>query len=140
MQTGLYIQEDITIPEHELIITTSRAGGPGGQHVNKTSSKITVRWNPSASQVLTQEQKERLLQNVANKLTTEGFLVVHNSSTRSQIQNKRLAYDELAKRIRRALHVPKKRMRTKVSKAASEKRLKEKREHSEIKRLRQEKF
>ena len=140
MQTGLYIQDGVTIPEHELIVTTSRAGGPGGQHVNKTSSKITVRWSPATSQALTEEQKARVLQNVANKITVDGFLVVHNSSTRSQMQNKKLAYDELAKRIRRALHVPKKRMRTKISKSAQEKRLKEKREHSEVKKLRSEKF
>ena len=56
MKADLPIKEGIIIPAHELIITTSRAGGPCGQHVNKTSTRITVRWNLTSSQALNDEQ------------------------------------------------------------------------------------
>ena len=62
MKNDLSIKNGIIIPEHELEITTSRAGGPGGQHVNKTSTRITVRWNVKNTNALNPEQKERVLQ------------------------------------------------------------------------------
>ncbi len=133
------VKNGIAIPEHEITITTSRAGGPGGQHVNKTSTKITLHWNPGNSQALTDEQKKRVLENLSNQLTNEGNLVIHNRSTRSQAQNKKLAFDELAKRVRKALYVPKRRMKTKISKGVKEKRLQEKKQRSEIKKLRSKK-
>ncbi len=136
---GIPVKNGIIIPEHEITITTSRAGGPGGQHVNKTSTKITLHWNPSNSQALTDEQKKRVLENLSNQLTNEGDLVIHNRSTRSQAQNKKLAFDELAKRMRKALHVPKRRMKTKVPKGVKEKRLQEKKQRSEVKKLRSKK-
>jgi len=139
MKAGIPIKNGLLIPEHEVTVTTSRAGGPGGQHVNKASTKVTLHWNPSKSSALTPEQKERVIANISNMLTTEGDLVIHNSSTRSQLQNKKLAFDELAKKIRKALHVPKRRMKTKISKGVKEKRLQEKKQRSEVKKLRSKK-
>ena len=140
MKDDLPIKNTITIPAHELEIATSRAGGPGGQHVNKASTRITVRWNVKNSQALTQGQKERVMQKLQSRITEEGDILVHNSSTRSQVQNKKLALSNLAKLIRNALHVPKKRMKTRVSKAAKEARLKEKARRAEIKKLRKKKI
>ena len=138
--TDIPIKNGIIIPEKELTITTSRAGGPGGQHVNKANTKITIHWNPIESAALTYEQKELIIKNLSHQLTTDGILVLHNRSTRSQAQNKQLAYDELAKRLRKALHVPKKRMKTKPSFGTKEKRLKVKKQRSEIKKLRGKKI
>jgi ribosome-associated protein len=90
MKDDLFINHSITIPLHELEITTSRAGGPGGQHVNKTDTRITVRWNVKKSQALTEEKKERIMHNLHSRLTQEGELIIHNSASRSQQQNKKM--------------------------------------------------
>lgn len=140
MKNDLYILNGIYIPEHELEIATSRSSGAGGQHVNKTETKVTLRWNIKQTHALTEEQKERVLQNLAAKITEEGAIIVHNSTTRSQQQNKKLALDQLITIIRKALYVPKKRMKTKVSKSAKEARLHEKAHHATIKKLRSKKF
>lgn len=140
MKNDVPIKNGIIIPEAELEITASRSGGPGGQHVNKTDSRITVRWNVKNTQALDEAQKERVLQNLGNRVTTDGDLIIHHSSSRSQQQNKRLALEQLANDLRKALHVPKKRMATKVSKNVKERRLKTKAQHSTIKKLRSKKI
>src|SRR5579872_4918616 len=117
------MKNNIVIPEHELEITASRAGGPGGQHVNKTNSRITIRWNVKNTHILDTDQKERVLQKLQSRITDTGDLIVHNSASRSQLQNKQLALAQLVQEVRQALHVPKKRMATKVSKTVKEKRL-----------------
>jgi ribosome-associated protein len=136
MKEDLPIKNGIIIPGHELEITASRAGGPGGQHVNKASTRVTVRWNVRTTQALTDEQKERVLQKLAPTLTSEDDLIVHNSSSRSQQQNKKMALQQLADRVRKALHVPKKRMKSKMPQAAKETRLQKKKKHAEIKKTR----
>ena len=139
MKNDVPIKNGIVIPEHELQITTSRAGGPGGQHVNKTETRISVHWNVKNTGILTQEQKERVLQNLQSRLTNEGELIIHNSSSRSQQQNKKLALAQLAQEIRKALHVPKKRTATKISRSVKESRLQSKNRRSTIKKLRSNK-
>jgi ribosome-associated protein len=136
MSNDIQVKNGITIPEHELEITTSRSGGPGGQHVNKAETRITIRWNVKATQALTEEQKERVLNNLGSRLTSEGDLIVSSGASRSQQQNKQAAMSQLAQLVRKALYVPKKRMKTKLSKAVKEKRLKEKKKRSETKKLR----
>lgn len=136
MKNGLPIKNGIVIPEDELIITASRSGGAGGQHVNKTSSRITVQWNVRTTRALSDEQKQRALEKLQSELSNEGEVTVHHSSSRSQFQNKKAALDNLADKIRRALHVPKKRLATGVSRGAKEKRLQSKRLHSAIKKTR----
>ena len=136
---NLYIKNGIEIPAHELEITASRSGGAGGQHVNKTETKITVRWNVKNTTALNEIQRERVLKNLENKLTKESEIVVHNSESRSRQQNKENALKILAKTISKALHVPKKRMKTKVPKKEKEKRLQEKKHKGEIKKMRTKK-
>lgn len=136
MKNDIYIKNGITIPEHELEITASRSGGAGGQHVNKTDTKITVRWNVKTTNALNEEQKERVLQKLLNRLTSDGDIIVHNSTTRSQQQNKKLALEQLAHEIRNALYIPKKRIATGVSKAKKEARKRAKKFRSKIKKLR----
>jgi ribosome-associated protein len=139
MSYDIPVKNGIVIPEHELEITTSRAGGPGGQHVNKTDTRITVRWNVKTTTVLTEEQKSRVLQNLASRLTESGDLIIHNNETRSQLQNKKSALLILANEVSRALHVPKKRMATRISKAKKESRLQAKSHRGTVKQLRQKK-
>ena len=140
MKDDLFIKDTLIIPEHELIITTSRSGGPGGQHANKTSTRITVRWNISNSQALNDEQKKQILQKLQNQITETGDIIIHNSSSRSQLHNKKAALQDLATRIKKALHAPKKRMKTRIPKAIQEARLQEKRKRGEIKQQRSKKF
>lgn len=140
MKEDLFIQEGIVIPSHELEITASRAGGPGGQHVNKTSSRITVRWNVRDTVVLSQEQKDRIVEKLASALTLEGDLIIHHSASRSQYQNKEQALESLAIMVRKALFKPKKRKKSTVPRGVKEARLQEKRVQSTRKKLRIKKF
>ncbi len=136
MKDDVPIKNNIIIPGHEIEIKTSRAGGPGGQHVNKSNTRISVRWNIRDTKILSPEQKERVLQKLQSRLTDEGELIVHNGSTRSQLQNKKMALANLAKLVKNALHVPKRRMKTRISKGATEARLRGKAHRGEIKKLR----
>lgn len=140
MKNDVPIKNGIVIPDSELEITTSRAGGPGGQHVNKTDTRITVRWNVKNSSALTVEQKERILQNLHARLTSDGDLIIHNSQTRSQQQNKRFAFDHFAQIVRKALYVPKKRKPTFTTKSAKEARLQAKTRRSSVKKMRSKKI
>ena len=135
----LFIKDDIAIPIHELEFSASKSGGPGGQHVNKTSSRITVRWNIANTTALNDTQKKQVMDKLQSELTSDGDLLVHNSSSRSQAQNKKNALNVLAEKVRTALYVPKKRMKTRVPKKKKEKRLQEKKRLSEIKKLRSKK-
>ncbi len=136
MKNDIILNNGIIIPEHELEITTSRSGGAGGQHVNKTDTRISVRWNVNNSQALNPEQKELVLAKLHNKLTIEGDLIVHNNESRSQQHNKKLALAQLGRLIQNGLHVPKKRIATHLSKTKKELRLQEKKRHGQIKKLR----
>ena len=139
IKNDLFIKNGVSIPLNELEITASRASGPGGQHVNKTDSRITIRWNVFMTKIFTEEQKMRVSQNLHLRLTSNGDLIVHNSESRSQQQNKQLALQQLAQIVRKALFIPKKRMATKVSSAVKAARLDAKTHRSSIKKLRSKK-
>ena len=136
MGNDVVVKDGIIIPAHELEIITSRAGGPGGQHVNKADTRITVRWNVRDTRVLDEEQKVRVFNKLKNRLTVQGYLVVHNSGSRSQMQNKEQALLQLAEIVCHALRIHKKRIATRVPRSAQEKRLEKKARHSKIKKLR----
>ena len=140
MKEDLPIKNGVVIPGHELKITASRSGGPGGQHVAKTSTRVTLRWNVKETHVLNDEQKERLLKNLETELTTEGDIIVHNGSSRSQAQNRKKALESLARKIVKALYVPKRRMKTRTPKKAKESRLASKKKRGELKKMSGKKY
>lgn len=133
---ALFVTDAISIPDHELEIKSSRAGGPGGQHVNKTSSRITIRWHIQTSTALLPSEKERVYAALGSRITSDGYLQIYNSATRSQHENRMRALAQLAFLIRKALHIPKKRTATQISQAKKERRLQKKSRMSEIKQLR----
>ena len=139
MKNDVPIKNGIVISGSELEITASRAGGPGGQHVNKTDTRITIRWNVKKTSALNETQKERVIKNLQARLTKEGDFIVHSGASRSQQQNKKVALTLLAQEIRKALRVPKKRMATRTPKAVKESRLQTKARRSAIKKMRSKK-
>jgi len=132
----LNINESLSIPRSELDVRVSRSSGAGGQHVNKTSSRVEIFWNIPASRALSEEEKARLLERLASKLTTEGSVRIVASDMRSQSRNRDLAEERLAELVRRALVVPKKRRATRPTKASREARLEGKKRQSHKKRER----
>ena len=134
----LAVNESLSIPRNELDVRVSRASGAGGQHVNKTSSRVEIFWNIPASRALTDEQRARLLDKLSSRLTTEGSIRVVASDMRSQSRNREFAEERLADLVRRALVVPRKRKPTKPTRAAKEARLESMKRHSNKKRKRQD--
>ena len=133
---GVRVNDSLVIPRSELVMRASRASGAGGQHVNKTSSRIEISWNVNSSRSLTDDQRARLLARLSSRLSDDGSLRVVASDTRSQLRNREAAESRLAEAIRKALIVPKKRKPTRKPRAADEARLAEKKRHSDRKRER----
>lgn len=120
----------------ELIFKTSRSGGSGGQNVNKVSTKVELNFHVASSQILTEEQKQILLEKLQSKLTKEGNLQIISQTERTQLGNKRVAIEKFYTILKTCLTIRKKRKPTKPSKAAKERRLQTKKRDSIIKKLR----
>ncbi|HEY3689591.1 MAG TPA: alternative ribosome rescue aminoacyl-tRNA hydrolase ArfB [Pseudonocardiaceae bacterium] len=124
------------IPERELGWRFSRSGGPGGQGVNTTDSRVELLFDVAASTTLTEQQRARVLQRLSNRLV-DGVLTVVASEYRSQLRNREAARARLAAMLRAALAPdPPARRPTRPSRAARERRLADKRRRMLIKRLR----
>ena len=132
----LVVTPRLTIPAGELAVAFARSGGPGGQNVNKVASKVELRWNPTTSMALGLEDRTYLMTRLANKLTTEGDLIVTSTLTRDQIKNRDDAMSKLALIVRAALDRPKKRHATKPTRASKRRRVEGKRHRADIKRNR----
>lgn len=124
----------VRIPASELTVRATRAGGPGGQHVNTSSTRVEVVWNARQSVALTEAQRARLELRLASKLDASGALRVVAADTRSQSQNRGLALARLAALLREGLAVPKVRRATKPTRSSKEARLGEKKRRSHVKR------
>jgi ribosome-associated protein len=136
MSDALRVSDELSIPRSELEFRATRSGGPGGQHVNTSSTRIELLWNLHTSRALSDEQRERVRQRLASRTDADGFIRVVSSESRSQLRNREAAEDRLAEILRRALIRPRKRIATRPSRAAREARLKDKRLRSEKKRMR----
>lgn len=130
---ALEVKPGFAIPRRELGVRASRAGGPGGQHVNTSSTRVEVVWDVARSAVPSEAQRERLLTQLASRLDGEGRLRVVAADTRSQTQNRVLAESRLAAMVAKALVVPRVRKATKPSRAAKARRVDEKKKTGEKK-------
>ena len=126
IETGpdeLRISDVLAIPRSELEVRMSRAGGPGGQHVNTSSTRVSVVWNVKSSTAISPEQRAAIFNAIGSKITESGTVRVVARDTRSQKQNWLLAEERLAEMIRKALVPRRPRKKTKPTKSAVERRL-----------------
>lgn len=137
---GIAVNASVTIPRSELAFRASRSSGAGGQHVNKTSSRVEIEWNPGASAALSDEERARIQSKLASRISDAGTIRIAASDTRSQLRNREIAEMRLAELIAKALVVQKKRKPTKRPRAANEARLTEKKRHSDKKRERKKRI
>jgi len=133
----LQVSPTIKIPLAELEFQYVRSSGPGGQNVNKTSSKVQLFWNVAESEVIGRNLKLRFMEKYANQISNAGVLLIESQTHRDQHLNKRVALQKLQKMIRSVARPPKPRKPTKPTKAAKERRLKSKAEQAQKKKLRQ---
>ena len=139
---ALVVDDNVAIPRTELSFRASRAGGPGGQHVNTSSTRVELRWNVRDSRALDDARRAWLLARPGARrdarMDADGAVRVVASEHRSQRQNRVAAELRLAELVRRALVVPKARRATKPSRAQKAKRLDAKRKQSQKKRDRRQ--
>jgi ribosome-associated protein len=129
----------LLIPENEIQITASRSGGPGGQNVNKVSSKVTLAFDVRSSAALSDEQKRRISGRLATRISKEGILQVVSQRTRSQELNRADVISRFADMLRRALTPQRQRVKTGPSNAARQDRLEEKKKRGLTKEARSKK-
>ena len=124
------VTRSVALPPDEIELRFSRSSGPGGQHANTSETRVEAIFDVERSTALTDHQKRRVVSKAGPTLRAVA------QDERSQWRNRELAVERLVEQLRRALHVERKRVPTKPSKAAKERRLDEKRRRSDVKRLR----
>jgi len=132
----LRVSRSLVIPAGELLATASRSSGPGGQHVNKSSTRVTLRWNVETSEVLSDRQRALLQARREPRLTRAGELVVHAGRARSRARNLESARARLVEIVSAALATHRKRVATQASAGARRRRVEQKRRRSAVKRER----
>ncbi|MCP4606818.1 MAG: aminoacyl-tRNA hydrolase [Proteobacteria bacterium] len=136
MEEDLRIQDKVIIPGSELRFIASRSGGPGGQHANKTSSRITLIWDVFNTHSVEGVELKRLKRRLSPRITQDGLLKVHVDEERSQYRNREIARERLRDLVQTALLVQKRRVPTRASAAAKQRRVNEKKKRGNLKRQR----
>jgi len=129
----LVINDVIRIPAAELSESFARSGGPGGQHVNKTETKVELRWSIAQTTALSEVDRAWLLERLADRLTAEGELVVVAGDERSQSRNRAEARRKLAALVREALRRPRRRRATRPTRSSIERRISDKKHRGGVK-------
>jgi ribosome-associated protein len=130
------VTDDLSIPENEISFTASRSGGPGGQNVNKVSSRVTLSFDVRNSSALSEEQKETIIEELGGRINKDGILRVISQRTRSQDMNRTDALERFAGLIAMALTPKRLRIKTRVPSGARENRLDKKKKRTTIKQTR----
>jgi ribosome-associated protein len=133
---ALEVNDSVRVPRAELTYRATRSGGPGGQHVNTSSTRVELAWDVGASPSVSDEERALIREKLSNRISGEGVLLLAASEHRSQNQNKEAVTGRFVELVRQALVVPKKRKKTRPGKAAREARLRAKKHRSEVKRSR----
>ena len=133
---GLELSATARLPRSELTYRASRAGGAGGQHVNTSSTRIELLWNVWTTAALDDDERNRVVEKLASRIDSEGWIRVVSSARRSQSQNREAAEARLVELLKGALVVRKRRKATKPSRGAKEARLTNKTTRGDTKRQR----
>ncbi|MCF8023884.1 MAG: aminoacyl-tRNA hydrolase [Desulfobacteraceae bacterium] len=132
----IHIKDGVEIPENELWFTATGAGGPGGQHVNKTSTRVTLWFDVRNSPSLTKDQKKRISENLATRINKNGQLRISARRHRSQADNREQTVGRFAQLIAYALEETPERKSTRIPRNAKKRRLEEKKHQSRKKHWR----
>ncbi len=132
----LRVHRGLVIPAGELRASASRSSGPGGQHVNKSNTRVTLRWSIETSEVLSDRQRALLLSRLDQRLTQSGELILHAGRARSRTRNLERVRERLVEIVSEGLATARARVATKASAGARKRQAERKRQRSEVKRRR----
>ena len=132
----IMISKEVYVPAVELWFTTSRSGGPGGQHVNKVNSRVTLHFNVQHSSGLSSHQKRRIMAYLHTRVNKEGVLRLHSQKYKSQASNREDLVERFQTLLSLALKPQRPRVPTRISRSVKERRLLEKKRRGQVKRQR----
>ncbi len=135
MSDDLVVSDDLIIPEHELTWRFDTSGGPGGQHANKSATRVELSYDLGASRAVDSARRERMLARLGGK-AAGGIVTVVAADSRSQWRNRQMARRRMSEVLSQAMRVEAARRRTAVPRSAERRRLKAKRHRAAVKRMR----